>query len=135
MTVDAIKAGHREDAIHALMNLWLKQPHRWCLNCEKVFDEISPVWPCCEKPYLTTNQLVFKRFIEHVKTERELAGNAYKSTPNKDMRHLLTFPPGLLQFLDSAMKRLYNEKLFTKEYDQRWFAKKFGKYFLASQEI
>lgn len=132
-----IQRGTREDAIHSLMNIWLKMPDRWCLNCNQPFDEVSRRFGCCDQPYMTTNALVFKHFLADMAQTRELQKNDFASTgdTNTKMRHLLRFPPTLLQFLDAAMMRLYEERLFTKEYDQIWFAKKFGKYFCVANKI
>lgn len=132
-----ISHGSREDAIHALLNTWLKMPQRWCLNCETEFDPVVVRFSCCEDPYMTTNAIVFKRHVREMEEIRDAQKNKFASTgdSNTNMRQLLHFPPGLVQFLEVAMKRLYDEKLFTKEYDQRWFARKFGKYFCVAQEI
>lgn len=126
-------SGQREDAIHALINTWLKIPDRWCLTCNKTLDIRD--WPCCDKPFLTTNQIVFKRFIEEMKDVRDAQKNKFASSETKSMRYLLRFPPGLYEFLDMSMKRLYGEKLFTDEYNNIWFAKKFQKYFSVPEEI
>jgi hypothetical protein len=86
---------------------------------------------------MTTNALVFKRFQEDMAQTREMQKNDFASTgdSNTKMRHLLRFPPTLLEFLEMSMQRLYKEKLFTKEYDQVWFARKFGKYFCVANKI
>lgn len=128
-----VSHGSREDAIHALMNMWLKQPQRWCVGCNAEFNPLT--WPCCDDPYLTTNQLVFKRFVEDMKRTREEQANKFGSTQDKSMRYLLRFPPGLCEFLEMSMQRMYNEKLFTPENDQIWFAKKFGKYFCVAEVV
>lgn|SRR3990167_6941007 len=131
-----IQKGNREDAIHALMNTWLKLPQRWCLNCEREFDPVDTKFSCCENPYYTTNSIVFKRHMKEMDGIRETRKDKFASTgSDTGMRYLLRFPPGLLQYLEMSMKKLYHEKLFTKEYDQKWFAKKFGKYFCIAEEI
>lgn len=129
--------GTREDAIEAIINVWLKHPTRWCLNCEQDFDPIIVRFGCCDKPYYTTNGLIFKKFIKEMEEIRDSQKDKFASTgdSNTRMRYLLRFPPGLLQFLEISMKRLYEEKLFTKEYNQQWFAKKFNKHFCVAQEI
>lgn len=132
-----IAQGSREDAIEALMNVWLKMPQRWCLNCEMEFDPIVTRFGCCDAPYMTTNALVFQHFKNEMQMIREEQKNDYASTGDKNtnMRYLLRFPPGLVQFLEVTMQRLYKEKLFTKEHDQIWFAKKFGKHFCVAKII
>ena len=132
-----IVKGNREDAIHALINTWLKDERRWCLSCNKDFDILDWQYsgPCCVDAYLTTNSLVMKHFIKEVDITKSQNLDEYGSTKDKSMRHLLKFPPGLLQFLEISMQILYNEKLFTEEYDQVWFAKHFGKYFCVAEKI
>lgn len=132
-----IQKGTREDAIHTLLNVWLKMPNRWCLNCHAEFDPVTTRFGCCDSPYMTTNAIVFKRFVKEMQGIREEQKDDYASTgnPNTKMRYLLRFPPTLFEFLDAAMQRLYQEKLFTKEYDQHWFAKKFGKHFCVAKVI
>ena len=131
-----LQRGSREDAIHALINTWLKDGTRWCLNCETAFDPVVTRFNCCDKPYFTTNQLVFKRHVEEMKEIRDAQKNKFGSTGNDTgMRYLLRFPPGLLQFLENSMRQLYKEKLFNEEYDQKWFARKFYKYFCVAKEI
>lgn len=61
--------------------------------------------------------------------------NEFASTRNKTLRQVLQFPPTLCEFLDMSMRRLYNERLFNEEYNQIWFAKKFGKYFCVPKKI
>lgn len=132
-----IVKGNREDAIHALINTWLKDTQRWCLNCNKNFDETGWVvdGPCCDKAFLTTNAHVMKHFSREMAISRAEKANDFASTESNSMRHLLKFPPGLLEFLDHSMMHLYNEKLFTKEYSHIWFAKHFGKHFCVAEKI
>lgn len=132
--------GSREQAVHALINTWLKIESRWCLNCHT--DADSANFPCCESPYWTTNQVVFKRFMEAIKEIRVAQNNEFASTDGKNMRYVLKFPPTLYEFLDTAFKRLYKnddypdgEPLFTKKHNHRWFAKKFGKYFAVPEKV
>ncbi len=104
-----IEHGCREDAIHALLNMWLKDNRRWCLNCMSDFDPIITRFGCCDNPYMTTNAIVFKRFNKEMDYIREEQKNKFASTgTDTGMRYLLRFPPGLLQFLELSMKRLYH---------------------------
>lgn len=131
-----VQHGNREDAIHALMNLWLRDDRRWCLTCNAFFDPVLTQFGCCDQPFYTTNALVFKHFQREMQEIRETQKNDYASTGNDTgMRYLLRFPPGLLEFLEMSMKKLYGEKLFTAEYDQQWFARKFGKHFCVANKI
>lgn len=131
-----VQRGNREDAIHALMNLWLKDDRRWCLNCNTFFDPVGVRFGCCDQPFMTTNALVFQHFKREMQEIRDSQKNEFASTESDTgMRYLLRFPPGMLEFLEMSMKKLYDEKLFTEGHDQQWFARKFGKHFCVAQKI
>lgn len=124
--------GSREDAIHALINVWLKDTTKSCGWCGvKYLDNKN----CCEQPFITTNANIFRQFYEELKRDRETRNNDFASTDDKSVRWTLSFPPGLLEFLTISFKRQYQEDLFSKEYDTNWFAKKFGKYFSVPRKI
>lgn len=126
-----IQKGSREDAIHALMNTWLKDKRRFCGWCGREYDGT----PCCEKPFIGTNADILSQFNTEMMATRQTRMNKYACLKDKSMRWKLSFPPGLLQFLETAMDSLYHEKLFTQEHDTTWFAKHFGKYFQVPEEI
>lgn len=128
-----IQKGSREDAIHALINTWLKDPTQVCGWCWRVYKPEH--FPCCESPFVSNNSEITKQFSRELQTIRETRRNKYASNKDKSMRWGLSFPYGLLQFLTKAFKDGYGEDLFNKEYDMIWFAKKFGKYFGVPEEL
>ena len=132
-----VTKGTREGAIHALINFWLKDPTLRCGWCGARYYKDKP--PCCEQPYIGTNAAVMKQFYEDQKVIRETRKNSYASMKGRGtkniMRWKLSFPPGLLRFLEVSFLRLYNEKLFTDKHNHTWFAKKFGKYFQVPEKL
>ena len=132
-----ISKGTRDEAIHALINVWLKDPTRKCGWCGKMY--IPEEFPCCEQPYIADNAGIMKQFYKDQLFIRETRKNVYASmkanNTNNSMRWILSFPPSLLSFLESAFKNRYQEKLFHDKYNVQWFAKKFGKYFQIPERI
>lgn len=128
-----IQKGAREDAIHALINTWLKDQRQHCGWCGADFN--PETYPCCEQPFVANNSVIFKQFQKELQLDRDKANNKFNSMKDKSMRWTLKFPPGLLSFLEQSFQKMYGEKLFTEEYDINWFAKKFYKYFAVPKEI
>lgn len=128
-----IQKGSREDAIHALINLWLKDPKLTCGWCGE--DYLPGMPQCCEKPFIATNADIMRQFLKEKQMAQEIQNNVFASTDDKSMRMKLSFPPGLLSFLTLAFKGSYGEDLFTKEYNTTWFAKHFYKSFAMPERI
>lgn len=124
--------GNREDAIHALINVWLKDPQRHCGSCGQ---EYIPGTFCCDEPFIATNAQILQQFSKELNERREAQRNKYASNTTKTMRIVVSMPASLLLFLEKVMESQYKEKLFTKEYPPSWFAKKFYKYFAVPEEV
>lgn len=116
--------GTRQQAIRSLINTWLKIPMKTCATCGKDWKDEY----CCDTPVICTNQAAMKYFLKDLKQVRETRKNEYASSKDKTIRFTVSIPSNLYFFLDSAMKRLYNEKLFTDVYDWRWFMKHFPQF-------
>jgi len=126
--------GSREDAIHALINMWLKDPLRKCGWCGALYNPLT--FPCCEKPFIATNFDIMRQFYKELQMTKETRKNDFASTgKDKKMRWKLSFPPSLLSFLTASFKRLYDEELFNDQYTTTWFAKKFKKAFTVPERI
>lgn len=126
-----ITKGSREDAIHALINMWLKDPKMYCGWCGQDFlpPPQGEMWTkCCEQPFIGKNYDIMAQFLKELKNIRESRKNKFASTDNKTSRWKLSFPPGLLDFLKVSFYGLYGEELLTKEYGTTWFAKKFRQF-------
>lgn len=126
-----LQKGTREDAIHALINTWLKDKTIRCANCQSRYDGS----PCCDSPFISTNAQALSQFNKEMMAIRQTRKNKWASLKDKSVRWKLSFPPGLIYFLEDAMMTLYKEELFNKEYDATWFARKFGKYFQVPEEL
>lgn len=127
-----ITKGSREDAIHALINVWLKDPQKHCGSCGQ---EYVPAQYCCDNPYIATNSEILRQFTLELNERREAQRNKYASNTTKTMRIVVSMPASLLLFLEKVFEKQYKEKLFTKEYPPSWFAKKFYKYFSVPEVV
>lgn len=125
--------GSREDAIHSLINTWLKDQTKRCGWCGEKYNPIT--YPCCEQPFIATNLEIFEQFFEQIKFDRASRKNKFSSTDKKQIRWALSMPPGLLQYLIYAFKMQYDEDLFNDKYTLSWFTKKFKKYFAIPEVI
>lgn len=128
-----IQKGAREDAIHALINIWIKDTTPNCGWCGSKFDK--DLFPCCESPYIATNYQILSQFKKELDIDRELLSNKFGSVKDNSIRLTIKMPPGLLRFLEKSFMIMYGEKLFNEEYPVDWFAKKFYKYFAVPKEI
>lgn len=130
-----VKTGSREEAILALINLWLKDTKMSCVYCGKQ-DNFQDCQDCGGvEPPLGNNKQILKGFTEELNHIRSTRKNRFASTQDKSMRFGLSMPVGLYNFLIRSFRRMYNEDLFSEEYDINWFMKKFGKYFAVPEEI
>lgn len=126
-----IQKGSREDAIHSLINVWLKDPRKSCAWCG---SELMTQSYCCEKPLYLTNADTLRQFLKEMQERRDEQKNKFASTDDKTLRLAISMPPGLMQFLEAALDSMYHEKLFTKEFGVTWFAKHF-KQFAIPREV
>lgn len=126
-----LQKGSRENAIHALINTWLKDPTLSCAGCGKVYNGEA----CCDQPFIATNADILKQFTKELNVIRYTRANKHASTKDKSLRFAVSMPQGLMLFLTNSFKAMYNEDLFNKEYTVSWFMKRFGKYFGVPEEI
>jgi len=125
--------GSREDAIHALINIWLKDPRKKCGWCGAWYNPLT--YPCCEKPFIATNFDIMRQFYKELQDNKKSRKNEFASTKKRTLRWKLSFPPSLLSFLTRSFSELYNEKLFNDKYTTTWFARKFRKCFAVPDRI
>ena len=128
-----VQKGSREDAIHALINTWLKDKTTSCRYCNKDSDYESCT-ECNGKPLLLTNSESLEVFSQELQRLRETRANKYASDKGKNMRFCLSIPADLYSFLDNWFRQHYQERLLTDKYDIQWFMRKFGKYFGVPEE-
>jgi len=127
--------GSRENAVHSLINLWLKDKRKSCVYCSrtKFFEDCRDCGGI--DPPLATNKEILAGFNQELEKIRDTRKNEYASNDKKDLRYAVSMPVGLYQFLSTAFKNMYGEDLFNDKYDINWFMKKFGKYFAIPEKI
>ena len=118
------KHGNRKEAVHALINTWLRLPTKSCASCGAEYDGLT----CCEFPVICTNYTAMKQFLKELREFKASRLNVHASNKDKTMRLGVSLPANLYYFLDCAMQRLYQEKLFTEKYTNQWFAKNFPQF-------
>lgn len=128
-----IQNGNRDDAIRALINLWLKDKKLSCMYCSrnKYFEDCDT---CHGKPLLATNKDILEQFNIEMQELRQTRANKFAENKGGHMRMAVSMPSSLYAFLDTAMQSMYGEKLINDKYDLNWFMKNFGKYFQVPEE-
>lgn len=128
-----LQKGSREEAVHSLINLWLKDNDKSCMYCSRrnFYEDCDT---CHGKPLLGTNKEILKVFSAEMDALRSTRSNKHASTKDKSLRMAVSMPVALYQFLNTSMERLYGEKLITEEHNLNWFMKHFGKYFQVPEE-
>ena len=118
--------GTRQSAIRALINVWLKLPIKCCTMCGK--DYYGGEVNCCDNPVICTNAVAYKQFLREIRDIKKSRGNQYASNKDRTMRLGLSIPANLYLFLDMSMRRLYNERLITEEFNMFWLMKNFPQF-------
>jgi hypothetical protein len=90
-----VKTNNKEQAFQAVINVWLKDPAKYCNTCGEPWKEVK----CCE--------------------------NQYGSNKTKTMRSLVSIPTGLYYMLDGFKRQNGQKGLFQEPGEDVWFAKKF----------
>lgn len=121
-----IKTNNRTDAIHALINMWLKDIRLYCNECGRLF--VKEMYPCCEDPYLIDNLQAFQMLQEEIKMFRNTRQNEFASTPSKSMRWGVRIPQTLLRFLDTYFQSYGEKGVFRNKNDMNQFMKKFKQF-------
>ena len=115
-----IQTTDKWDAIHAVINEWLRDRTITCDNCGTIWHNGDP-W-CCDNPVLLTNEQLF-HLIKRQNKDRKLAGNAFMSSEN--MRTAVSMPADLLRFLEAYCKLNHNEKLWNDSRELHAFMRRF----------
>lgn len=89
---------------------------------------------CDGKPLLGTNQEILTVFTAELKKIRDTRANKHSSSKDKSFRFAVSMPVALYNFLNTAMEKMYGEKLITEEYNINWFMKRFGRFFQVPEE-
>lgn len=121
-----IKIEDRAEALHAVINMWLKDPTKYCNNCNQ--DYMDDWEHCCEDPFITNNANVTSLIIKQNKEFQKSRGNAFASTQSKDLRWGLSMPQRLLQYLENYVRTNGEKSLFNEKYNVNWFCRKFPQF-------
>jgi hypothetical protein len=123
--------GTRKQAIQSMINMWLKTEVMTCATCGEPYVEgVS----CCDFPVIGNNVDTLKIFLKELKKIKETRANKFASNKDKSLRFGVSMPVNLYNFLDKAMRKLYNERLFNDTHGTVWFAKNFPQ-FCVPEEI
>ena len=121
-----IKTDKRDEAIHAIINVWLKDKTPYCNNCNENYP--GEYFPCCENPQVGRNMDHCRGLINQNKEFQKTRLNSYASTADKTLRWGASLPPRLYLYLNSYCKENGEDGLFNEKYDVIWFAKKFPQF-------
>lgn len=118
-----VKINNKWEAVHAVINTWLKDKRRYCNNCGDTYtDGIR----CCNDMAIGTNMDVTLAIKEQNIASRQALKNDLGTNSSKTMRWGVSIPPDLMHTLDNYMKQHGHKKgLFEEVSDLNKFMKKF----------
>lgn len=121
-----IKINNKWEAVHAVINTWLRDPRVYCNNCGLT---ACGGLACCEDPALGTNLDICKCLIQQNRAMKSSRANDHASNETKTMRWGVSLPPDLMRTLDNYMKLHGHKKgLFEEVSDLNKFMKKFPQF-------
>lgn len=127
-----IKINDKWEAIHAVINKWLKDPTKYCNNCGKTY--FPETGACCQNPAICTNWDVCLAIKEQNRWHRDRLANDFATTgKNKNMRWGVSIPPSLYQTLEGYMKQNGHKSVFKETADLNMFMKKFPIFTIAKK--
>lgn len=122
-----IKINNKWEAVHAVINTWLKDRRVYCNGCGLTY--CPEAGACCEDPQLGTNMDFCRGVIVQNKVSKQTRANDYASNKSKTMRWGVSLPPDLMRTLDNYMKAHGHKKgLFEEVSDLTKFMKKFPQF-------
>jgi hypothetical protein len=127
-----IKINNKWEAVHAVINTWLKDKRKYCNNCGK--DYVPELGACCNDPAVMTNFDVCLGIIRQNRETQKSRSNDFASTKDGNLRWGVSLPPDLLRTLDGYMKSHGHKKgLFEEVSDLNKFMKKFPQFCVAKK--
>lgn len=126
-----IKINNKWEALHAVINTWLKDQRKYCNNCGQTFQ--PELGACCADMAIGTNFDVTLAIKRQNQIAREGLANDHASMKeHKQMRWGVSIPPDLFHTLDNYMKAHGHKKgLFETPSDLNKFMKKFPMFAIA----
>lgn len=123
-----IKINNKWEALHAVINRWLKDPRVYCNDCGATYYKEMGI-KCCDNPHIGTNFDFCRLLIKQNKQMQATRRNEFASTGSKNMRWGVSMPPDLLRCLDNYMKiHGHTKGLFGEVKDLNGFMKKFPQF-------
>lgn len=127
-----IKINDKWEALHAVINKWLKDPTKYCNTCGKVYFPETGV--CCEDPQICTNWEVCLAIKEQNRLHRESLANDFGAVKEtKQMRWGVSIPPSLYHTLTGYMKQHGHKSVFEEKSDLNKFMRKFPIFTIAKK--
>lgn len=114
----------KETAFRAVINTWLKDKTKYCIQCGAMPYEMTD-GKCCNDQLMGTNWDYTKAIIEQNKDITQTRANDYGSTEKKDLRWGLSLPTSLYSVLNQFKKMNNLPPLFNEKGEIEWFMKKF----------
>lgn len=122
-----IKINNKWEAVHAVINKWLKDPRVYCNNCAN--DYVPSLGVCCNDPHIGTNWDFCKQLLDQIKGIKQTRSNDFATNDTKTMRWGVSLPPDLMHTLDQYMKDHGHKKgLFEEVGDLNKFMRKFPQF-------
>lgn len=127
-----IKINDKWEALHAVINKWLKDQTKYCNNCGKTY--FPETGACCLEPAIGTNWDVCMAIKEQNRMHRESLANDYaEMKETKQMRWGVSIPPTLYQTLNNYMKQHGHKGVFEETSDLNKFMRKFPIFTIAKK--
>ncbi len=115
----------KELAFRAIINTWLKDKTRYCVQCGKTTFEMED-GKCCDDQLVGNNWQICEAIIEQNKDIRETRKNDFGSTKDKTIRWGVSLPTSLFYTIDRWKRaNCQGVGLFTEKGEMEWFAKRF----------
>lgn len=127
-----IKINDKWEALHAVINKWLKDQTRYCNNCGK--DFYPEIGACCDDPQIGTNWDFCMAIKEQNKRHRDALSNDLATLGGKkNMRWGVSIPPDLYHTLNNYMKQHGHKGVFEEKSDLNKFMRKFPIFTIAKK--
>lgn len=124
-------------ATRAFINMWLKDPTLFCVNCGKRYfrriDKHGKIHPCCNEPRIIDNWQRTSEFIAANNDTRATLVNEFACSESKAMRWSIRMPAELMRALQKYFHKEYDEEFLVDVKEGRQFMKEFPQFCIASR--
>jgi len=105
-----IKTRGKWDAAYSLLNLLLKDTHKYCNMCGTPYR--PGMKPCCDQMQMGSHQDHLTAVVKQNKQKISDNVNCFGAGKKSSLRHCMSMPPVLYQEWSKAFFKLYEVKLF-----------------------